>query len=446
MTDNDLEDAFARATMLRNAGQYSTACILLRQALPADADADACYRVALFCKQSRREGLALELCESALARGLASPRLRALAGVLAQMLGRFEQARRHLLDAWAAGIDPEEWQVLPALAHTLRYSDAHHADRVRLEQALARPQLRSSTRSALHFALGKFFDDVGDHAAAVQHWREAHRLGLEAQCWDEASWHRRVAIARHRLDLPPVAGPAPVDPAPVLVVGMPRSGTTLLAEQLAQLPGTVNRGELPFLLYVHEQIAAARTFSPGLATDARALWQAHLRQDDGAPVRLYLDKNPMNLLAVDSALLLCPQTRVIWCTRAAADNALSLWTQSFGHADYAFSHRFEDIATVQRDVEELRRHALARWPDRIAVVDYGELVTAPAKVSARLCTFLGIKRAEPSSAAAPASAAIGSASLWQARQPIHVRSLGRAARYLHWLPELAGFAGLQADR
>ena len=107
MMDSTLENAFAQATILRNAGQYSAACTLLRQALPSAADADACYRVALFCKQSRRESLALELCESALASDLASPRLHALAGVLAQMLGRFEQARRHLLAAWAEGIDPD---------------------------------------------------------------------------------------------------------------------------------------------------------------------------------------------------------------------------------------------------------------------------------------------------------------------------------------------------
>ncbi len=446
MMDNTLENAFAQAAILRNAGQYSAACTLLRQALPSVADADACYRVALFCKQSRRESLALELCESALASDLASPRLHALAGVLAQMLGRFEQARRHLLAAWAEGIDPEEWQVLPALAHTLRYSDAHHPDRAQLEQALARPHLRSGTRSALHFALGKFFDDVGDHVAAVRHWREANRLGLETQRWDQASWHQRTAVARSGFDLPLPAGPDPADHIPVLVVGMPRSGTTLLAEQLVQLPGTVNRGELPFLFYVHEQLAAARAVTSALAADARALWWAHLRQDDGAPARLYVDKNPMNLLAVDSALLLCPQTRVIWCTRAAADNALSLWTQSFGHANYAFSHRFEDIAAVQHDVEGLRRRALARWPDRIATVDYGELVTSPAQVGERLRAFLGIERTDSSSAAAPAPTAIGSASLWQARQPVHTQSLGRAAHYLPWLPELAGFAGLQADR
>jgi hypothetical protein len=151
----------------------------------------------------------------------------------------------------------------------------------------------------------------------------------------------------------------------------------------------------------------------------------------------YIDKNPLNLLALETAFALCAETRVIWCHRDRADNALSLWSQSFAHADYAFSHRFEDIARVQDDCTLLRKHARARWPDRVLDLDYEQLVQEPALTLRAVFAFLGVD--PPAAAASSLSSAIGSASLWQARQPVHTQSLGRARDYRAWIPELDVF-------
>ncbi|MHB8384893.1 sulfotransferase family protein [Metallibacterium sp.] len=428
-----LDAGIARAQQLRNRGEYDAACQLLRAALGASASAEDCYRVALFIKQTRREHWAYEVCEQALARGSRTPQLLALSGSLAQSMGRFERARTHLLAAWHAGIDLNEWQVLPALAHTLRYTDSQHPDRALLESALATSALSPTTRAALHFALGKLHDDCGEPAQAVTHWRGAHAAASAVARWDAARWQQRVRLAQW---VEPIRRCAPAPYAPVLIVGLPRSGTTVLAEQLARGATLVNRGEMPFLLYVHDQLAG-QTWHGQEPNEGRALWLVHLRQDDMPAKSHYIDKNPLNLLALETAFALCAETRVIWCHRDQADNALSLWSQSFAHADYAFSHRFEDIARVQDDCTLLRQHAHARWPDRVIDLDYAQLVQTPEATLREVFAHLGID--PPAGVATTTQSAIGSASLWQARQPVHARSLGRAHDYRAWIPELDGF-------
>ena len=426
----ELEAGIAWAQQRRNCGEYDAACQRVRAALGASASADECYRVALFIKQTRREHWAYEVCEQALARGLRTPQLLALSGSLAQSMGFFQQARTHLLAAWHEGIDLNEWQVLPALAHTLRYTDACHPDRALLESALATSALLPTTRAALHFALGKLHDDCGEPAQAVAHWRGAHAATSAVTLWDATRWQQRVHRAQW---VGPISRCVSAPYTPVLIVGMPRSGTTVLAEQMARSATLTNRGEMPFLLHVHEQLAGQTLQSQECAT-GRALWLAHLRQDDMPAKSHYIDKNPLNLLALETAFALCAETRVIWCHRDRADNALSLWSQSFAHADYAFSHRFEDIARVQDDCTQLRKHARARWPDRVLDLDYGQLVQEPELTLRAVFAFIGVD--PPAAATSSLSSAIGSASLWQARQPVHTQSLGRARDYRAWIPEL----------
>ena len=429
----ELEAAITQAQQLRNRGKYNAACQLLRAVPGASASAEDCYHVALFIKQTRRERWAYEVCEQALARGLRTPQLLALSGSLAQTLGRFEQARTHLLAAWHAGIDLNEWQVLPALAHTLRYTDSRHPDRTLLESVLTTSALLPTTRAALHFALGKLHDDCGEPEQAVAHWRDAHAAVSETLRWDMPSWQQRVQLAQRSIPMPACV-PAPY--TPILIVGLPRSGTTVLAEQLTCSAALANRGEMPFLLYVHDQLAG-RTWHGQEPNEGRAFWLAHLRQDDTPAKSHYIDKNPLNLLALETAFALCAETRVIWCHRDRADNALSLWSQSFAHADYAFSHRFEDIALVQRYCALLHQHARARWPDQVLDLDYARFVQTPEATLQEVYAFLGI---DPTAVKVETmQSAIGSASLWQARQPLHARSLGRARDYRAWIPELDGF-------
>ena len=424
--------ALRRAHELCWQGRPGAACEEVLAACMQPADPAVIYSAALFLKQARREARAFELCEDALSRGIRTPHLLALHGSLAQALGQFERARESLLAAWREGVDLNEWQVLPALAHLQRYDDASHPDRDLLLGALRLPGLLPRTRSAVAFALGKFYDDIDDHASAVATWRKAHELALSAGRWDSAKWVREVAVARHLVGSSGDRERLPF--MPVLVVGVPRSGTTLLADRLARHPEVSNRGELPMLAYLADQLRSTPDDKARLHA-ARMLAAAHLRQDD-APRAWYIDKNPLNLLVLETARALWPEAKVIWCRRDRRATALSLWTQSFAHPDYGFTHRFEDIARVLDDCDALLTFASEKWGAAMHVVDYEALVSAPEMALAQVEGFLGLPHAADQP---PQQTAIATASLWQARQPIYTHSVERWNAYARLIPELATF-------
>ncbi|HEX7112047.1 MAG TPA: sulfotransferase, partial [Mizugakiibacter sp.] len=116
--------------------------------------------------------------------------------------------------------------------------------------------------------------------------------------------------------------------------------------------------------------------------------------------------------------------------------ALSVWSQMFGNPEYGFACDFADIALVAADCERLMAHWQSTLPLAIHVLDYEYLATKPQETLDALGAFVGLPTFDLLAAPAPDGAAIASASLWQARQPVHRGSIGRWRRYAPYLPEL----------
>jgi LPS sulfotransferase NodH len=220
--------------------------------------------------------------------------------------------------------------------------------------------------------------------------------------------------------------------APVFVVGVPRSGTTLLAEQLAKHPGVCNRGELGWLDLIARQLDNAPHTRSSLE-QAAARYAAQLRQDDG-DAKWFIDKQPLNLLHVDLILALWPHAKIIYCQRNARDTALSLWMQSFNDPAHDYACDMADIALVIRQCRRLMGHWQRRFPHAIHAVHYEALAADPEATLAPLVEWLGLPTRE--TITTPPQQAIRTASAWQARQPAHTRSVGRWRDYAPLIPEL----------
>lgn len=430
-----LAEASVRANALRERGQLDAAtAVMLACGRTHPGQLDVAFACAQFIRQCNRHAEAAELCERQLSSGVTSPALYALAGNIAHERGLFEQARAHYLAALQAGVNLNEWFVLHALASTQRYSDRAHPDLALFERHARAPHLSGNARASVLFALGKACDDVGDYQAAAGCLREANALARQLQPWSRPAWEQFVAAQLGTSSAPLAL--APLDgPIPVFIVGMVRSGTTLVAEQLGRNPGIRNRGELPFLGYLAEQLLAQ-----GLARDpasleaARHIYLAHLRQDD-APATWYVDKHPLNFRYLGQVAAMFPRARIIYCRRDPRDTALSIWSQLFAHRDNAYAYDFGDIATYAAGCDALMQHWRRTLALPIHTLDYERMVAEPAEVMAELNTFLGVADVVESTAA-PASAPIATASLWQARQPIYHRSVGRWRAYAPYVPEL----------
>ncbi|MFC5524456.1 tetratricopeptide repeat-containing sulfotransferase family protein [Rhodanobacter ginsengisoli] len=426
---------FQLARLLKEQGRMHAVASVVRAGFQRERhDADLVIRAVELLDDCGRKREAAALCEHEIAAGSGDPRLHAYAGMLLTQLGQFELARKrqeYVLDHDLAGL---EWHVPLGLTGLQRYADGSHPDFARLRRYLLLPDLSDQARASLLFGLGKAHDDIGDYAQATGYLRQANTIVHAATRWPRKRWRRSIE-ARLSRTLPAEQLAAPMDWTPLFIIGLPRSGTTVLAERLARHPEVCQRGELPWLPVLAEQVITGSGEYRERLQRAAVTYAAQLRQDDSS-ARWMLDKQPHNFMHVDLILALFPNARFLYCRRHARDNALSLWMQSFQAGTQDFAYDFTDIGAVIHGSRRLMKHWLTRYPDAIRTVEYEQLVADPASLLRSVADWLELPPHDLLSGNADSGSIISTASLWQARQPINARSLRRWKNYAAYVPEL----------
>lgn len=431
--------SFLLARLLSRQGRMHAAARTVRALFEhGTQDTDTLIQAVELLDDCDRKQDAAALCEAALAVGCSDPRIHAYAGMLEIQLGAFDQARAHYTYALAHDTRALEWNIPIGLSSMQRYRDASHPDFRLFRDALQRAGLSDKARCTTLFALGKAHDDVGDYATATDCLRQANAIAHVATAWSRKQWRRgvdaRLTSQPRTIQLQP-----PDDWTPVFIVGVPRSGTTLVAELLARHPDVCNRGELAWLGRLAQPLSLLDESRGEAFAQAAAHYAAQLRQDDSG-ARWFIDKQPLNLLHVDLILALWPNARIIHCQRNPRDVALSLWSQSFLDDAHGYAYDFADIAVVIRDCERLMAHWRKRHGASIRTVRYEQLAFDTGHIVADLATWLQLPDYGTQATVSPASA-ISTASLWQARQPVYTCSVERWRHYAPYLSELLRIPG-----
>ncbi|WP_232820978.1 sulfotransferase [Dyella sp. C11] len=429
----DADAALLLARLLQEQGRAQAAAQVCR-ALFAQArqPVDTLLQVVELLEGHGRAEDAAALCEAEIRAGSTDARVHAYAGMLALELGQYERVRERYAFALANAPEAVDWNIPIGLSTLQRYSDPSHPDLAFFRDVLATPALNENTRTTTLFALAKANDDLGHTAEAARLFAEANARAHAARPWPRKAW-KRMADARLAGTSPPFTLEADASWTPVFVVGVPRSGTTLLAEQLAKHPGVCNRGELGWLDLTARQLETAPRVRE-VFEQAAARYAAQLRQDDG-DATWFIDKQPLNLLHVDLILALWPNAKIVYCQRNARDTALSLWMQSFSDPAHDYAYDMADIGLVIHQSRRLMAHWQRRFPHAIHTVRYEALAADPEATVGTLLEWLGVPTREGIATSAPQ--AIRTASAWQARQPAHTRSVGRWRDYTALIPELS---------
>ena len=345
--------------------------------------------------------------------------------------------------AWEAALqrNPIMPPVHGLLAKLRRQTPArNHIDRLRATVAHM-PQGHPEA-PWLHYALFKELDDMDDIEGAWQ----ALVQGMEARRRQVA--YDAVAEARlfDRLQARsvPATGVAvsTTAPTPIFIVGMPRSGTTLLEQILARHPHVQDAGELRDMLCQLRWVCD-RVGGPHLD---EALCVAAEQADMGLLGRRYLektawrangrafftDKMPANFLLVDHIARALPQARILHMVRDPMEVCFSNLKELFVDA-YPHTYDQREMAAHFIRYRGLMRHWHSRHPGRILDISYEDLVRAPEAAARRVLDFCGLAWDPDVLAMGPRTSSVATASAAQVREPIHVRYVGQWRRYAHHL-------------
>lgn len=437
-TPADTDAAFGLAFLLREQGRVAEAERVLDQHAARIDDPNALLRVVTFLRECNALEAALPILDRVIQHQPNNPELRLRRARMLQNLGRFEAA---LTDCRAAlELDPDLGGAWLSLALLQQFDDEHHPDLARM-RAVDPDQLDDDGRMGLAFALGKALDDLDRRADAFAQFSAGNALRARQQPWDRPAWNAWLEHALDREPEPPLQGGD--ERSPVFIVGMLRSGTTLLEEHLARHPRVTARGEMNWLAHVARHHPDPRRLSAAeRAQLGGELWR-QLRRD-GPADHVYVDKNPLNFRFLDVALALLPGARFMHVRRDPRDSALSCFFQLFQHPDTAFTNDLDDLADYVTGYRRLMDHWLEAFPGRIHEVDYEQLVDEPQATLRGALDFLGLAWDEAMDSAAGRDRPVRTASAWQARQPVHRASVGKWKRYADQAPEF--FARLAGDR
>lgn len=428
------EAVYLFAQLYRSQGKVNAAAVSLHAWCARSMHNQTTLRGALFVSQCQRQDLALELCDREISRNPTNASALALSANLALQLGKFELARERALCALKNKVSLNDWFVMQALAHSQRYSDIDHPDFELFNEFLCDSTLSDMARAATLFARAKALDDVGDYGHAAHNLRDAHELATKFNPWSGVKWAQSIA-AEISSQRPVYDSPHANGAVPVFIVGLPRTGTTLISELLGRHHQVRNRGELSFLPFVAQMLSeSGRASDPAVLREGAEVYLAQSKQDD-TPAHFYVDKNPMNFRHLGLISTLFPNARIIHCKRNRRDTALSIWSQFFAHSDYGFAHTFTNIAAFAEGHDQLMQHWRKTLPMPIHTVDYEALLDRPKSTLDALYCFLGIASTEDAISSLTRRA-ITSASMWQARQPLYRRSLERWRSYAAFVPEL----------
>lgn len=340
-----------------------------------------------------------------------------------------------------------------AVAHWLlarQRRQTHEANHVpRLRARLARTDLHDDDRAYLGFALFKELDDLGDHEAAWPALVEANALLATQNPYDAGAIERRFAGIRRRFSDVEVS-PAPTvrhadgRPAPIFIIGMHRSGTTLLEHLLAQSPGVVACGET-------QRLRAAVTYAAGggpcidedgfwsgqpPAIDA-ALGAAHflsLTAGVGPQTRFVTEKWPLNFQFVGLIHRLFPDARVIHMCRDPLDLCFANFRERLADSA-AHTNALGGLAHFHAGYLDLMRFWHQRYPGLILDVQYEALVREPQAQLARVIAFCGLDPPTPGGVASRRGM-VATPSALQVREPVHTASVGRHRPYAAQLAPL----------
>lgn len=385
---------------------------------------------------------ALALMDRALASGIDNPDVRYFRSLQLQFHGRMSEAEAELESCLQMG--PTYGRAFLALARMRRQSPENN-HLASIVSRLDRVAQGSEHHAALEFARFKELDDLDRREEAWQALARGNAIMRARVPHDSEREQRQFDMLMDVCDRASagrvqdgVDGSPGDGPQPIFIVGMPRSGTTLLERILGNHSQVASPGELPdfpkqlrWAADVHGADLIDETLLARIKNiDWDLLGKRYLQQSQwrarGKPY--YIDKLPPNFMLAGFIHRALPKARILHMRRDPMDVCFSNWKALFGDS-YGYSYDLHSLAAHHRNYQRLMAHWRSVIPHAILDLDYARLVADPDAVTRQVLAFCGLPFEPGCSDIARNRNPVSTLSSPQVRQSIHGRALGEWHRY-----------------
>lgn len=325
------------------------------------------------------------------------------------------------------------------------------ADIDAMRAQLARPDLIAEDRLHFEFALGKAMEDASAFAASFKHYAEGNRIRRGQIVYDPAEITEQVRRNVAFFDeacIKARAGSGSQAPDPIFIVGLPRSGSTLIEQILSSHSAVEGTMELPDLGSIARELGGRKKrgetsaypeMLAGLSADrVRELGEEYLertrvQRKSGRP--FFIDKMPQNFFHVGLIHLILPTARIIDARRHPMGACFSAYKQHFARGQ-GFSYDLADLGRYYGDYARLMDHFDQLLPGRIHRVHYEAMVTDTVAETRRLLDYCGLPFEEQCLRFYENTRAVRTASSEQVRRPIFSDGVDHWRNFEEWLEPL----------
>jgi tetratricopeptide (TPR) repeat protein len=361
-------------------------------------------------------------------------------------LGRFDEAITCYVKALQ--IKPDFAEAHNNLSSVKKYTigDSHLGEM--LDQ-VARPNLSNQDRLRLNFAVGKAYSDIGDHNRAFSNLLEGNRLRKAELNYNIAADRALFSEIKSYFsnDIPRLDAEATLEvgaaPKPIFIVGMPRSGTTLVEQILATHSQVYGAGELEILNREIQKTGWRSSIkSPGLSQEIREGYLTNLLKL-GATEPFVTDKMPTNFRWLGFVLSALPDVKIVHVTRDARATCWSNFKHYFSSKGNGFGHDLSDVAKYYRLYLDLMNFWRKNFPNTIYDLNYDALTQDQEGETRKLLDYIQLGWEEQCLDFHKTKRAVRTVSSTQVRQKIYRGSSEEWRKYEEYLaPMVEGLKGL----
>jgi len=336
-------------------------------------------------------------------------------------LGRMDEARTMLQKILE--IDPSFAEAHHNFSVMHRYKDENEQHIKDMKIQLQQKNLSSEQKVFLNFGLGKAFADLKKYNHAFDHWKEANAIHKTSSGYrfefDQGIFDR---IDHMKKSIPPLKSKISDDFMPVFILGMPRSGTSLVEQILSGHSSVHAAGEMDYLGHAIKKYCwDTPNISTAMIESARKYYLTQINQM-GISKPIFTDKMPLNFRWICFIRSLFPEAKIIHLKRHPMAVCFSNFRNFFPALGMSYTYDLKDIGSFYQQYDRLMSYYYKEYKDGIITVDYVELTQNPRQEIERLLADLGLEWEESCLKIEDNSRAVKTVSNIQIRDKIYTKS------------------------